>query len=61
MLADRYGDDAEIYAFFNNDPRACAVRDARWFAAACQRAGLTTSRVPAAGDVRVVEPRPPQG
>jgi hypothetical protein len=57
MLAERYGPNAEIYAFFNNDPRACAVRDARWFAAACRRAGLVTTRVPAAGDVRVVEAR----
>ena len=61
MLAERYGPSAEIYAFFNNDPRACAVRDARWFAAACRRAGLVTTRVPAAGDVRLAEPRSTPG
>ncbi|MBA2529480.1 MAG: DUF72 domain-containing protein [Euzebyales bacterium] len=55
-LAERYGPDAEVFAFFNNDPRGCAVRDARWFAAACRRAGLLTTRVPDAGDIRVVEP-----
>ncbi|MGH3666441.1 MAG: DUF72 domain-containing protein [Egibacteraceae bacterium] len=47
-------DDAEVYAFFNNDPRCCAVRDARWFAAACRRAGLAVTRVPGPREVAVV-------
>lgn len=51
-LAERYA-DADVYAFFNNDPRCCAVRDARVFALACRRHGLTTTRVPGAGEVRV--------
>jgi len=45
---------AEVFAFFNNDGRACAVRDARVFALACRRAGLEPTRTPSAGDVRVV-------
>lgn len=51
-IADRYA-DADVFAFFNNDPRCCAVRDARVFAAACDRHGLDVTRVPAAGDVRL--------
>lgn len=55
-LADLYGPNAEVFAFFNNDPRGCAVRDARWFARACVRAGLDSTRVPAAQDITVVSP-----
>ena len=52
-LSETWGTDADVYVFFNNDPRACALRDARVFAAAAQRAGFETTRVPAAGDVTV--------
>jgi len=45
--------DADVYAYFNNDPGGCALRDARLFALACRRAGLATTRVPAAGQVRL--------
>lgn len=55
-VAAEFGDADDVYAFFNNDPRGCAVRDARWFAAACRRHGLTTTRVPAARDITLVEP-----
>jgi hypothetical protein len=34
-----------VYAFFNNDPEGCALRDARVFAAECTRAGLAPTRV----------------
>ena len=50
-IAALYPPEAEVFAFFNNDPRGCALRDARWFAHACGRAGLGTTRVPAAGDI----------
>jgi uncharacterized protein YecE (DUF72 family) len=50
-LAETYGPTPEVFAFFNNDPRGCAIRDARWFAQACMRAGLSTTRVPAAGEI----------
>jgi uncharacterized protein YecE (DUF72 family) len=38
---------ADVYVFFNNDPRGCAVRDAVRFQAHAARAGLPASRVPA--------------
>lgn len=43
----------DVYAFFNNDPCACALRDARRFAAAVTRAGLETTRVPSRGVVHL--------
>lgn len=51
--AARRGDDADVYAFFNNDPEGCAVRDARVFAGASERAGLIPTRVPAAAETKV--------
>lgn len=44
--ARRISDDAFVY--FNNDPGGCALRDARLFAQAVSRAGLTPTRVPPA-------------
>lgn len=55
-IAATYTPDEDVYAFFNNDPRGCAVRDARWFAAACARSGLAATRVPAARDITLVQP-----
>ncbi|HYZ46541.1 MAG TPA: DUF72 domain-containing protein [Actinomycetota bacterium] len=45
-LADNWAPTEDVYAFFNNDPRGCALRDARLFARDCERAGLTATRVP---------------
>jgi len=45
--------EAEVFCYFNNDFRACAVRDAISFAGLARQAGLTPSRVPAAAEVRV--------
>ena len=45
------GDDA--YVYFNNDGRACALRDARVFALAAEKVGLEVTRVPASGEVHV--------
>ncbi len=53
-LAECWSTDEDVYVFFNNDHRACAVRDARVFAAACIRAGLEPTRVPGPSDVTVV-------
>lgn len=53
LLAQLYG-GRDVFVFFNNDPRCCAVRDARLFALACRRHGLEPTRVPDAHDVRVV-------
>lgn len=41
-----WGDGADVYAFFNNDPGCAAVRDAAAFARCCAEAGLPVSRVP---------------
>jgi uncharacterized protein YecE (DUF72 family) len=43
-LAARFGPEEDVYVYFNNDPRACAVRDARRFAAAVGGAGLVPTR-----------------
>lgn len=43
----------DVYFFFNNDPRCCAVDNARTFAIRAGARGLHPTRVPAAGDVRV--------
>lgn len=53
-LAELMSPTADSYVYFNNDTRACAVRDAHVFALAAERAGLHPTRVPAARDVRVV-------
>lgn len=55
-LADTYPATATIYAYFNNDTNACALRDASRFADAVERAGLRATRVPDAGSVHVVRP-----
>jgi uncharacterized protein YecE (DUF72 family) len=44
-IAEQWNRDDDVYAYFNNDGRACALRDARVFAAACERAGLAPTRV----------------
>ena len=50
-LASEWRSGADVFVYFNNDPRACALRDARVFAGAAQRAGLHPTRIPAAADV----------
>lgn len=52
MLSEIFGADADVYAYFNNDPLGCALRDASAFAIACERVGLHATRVAAASDVR---------
>jgi uncharacterized protein YecE (DUF72 family) len=51
-LADTWG-DADIFAFFNNDERGCAVRDATVLARTARQTGLSPTRVPETGEVRV--------
>jgi uncharacterized protein YecE (DUF72 family) len=48
-----WGPDADVFVYFNNDPQACALRDARVFGALAARAGLHPTRVPGPRDVRV--------
>ena len=50
-MADLWGPAATVYAYFNNDPDGCAVRDARRFAQAATRARLSPTRVPRADEV----------
>lgn len=45
-LAREFKPDEDAYAYFNNDHRCCAVRDAAVFALAAGRAGLQATRVP---------------
>jgi uncharacterized protein YecE (DUF72 family) len=52
-LRERWGRKAEVWAFFNNDTHACALRDARRFHHACVSVGLAPTRVPGRGEVSV--------
>jgi uncharacterized protein YecE (DUF72 family) len=52
-LAELWPSSADLYVYFNNDPRGCAPRDARRFAAACRREGLEPGRVPGPRETRV--------
>jgi uncharacterized protein YecE (DUF72 family) len=53
-LAEQWPATADGFVFFNNDQRACAVRDAARFAVLAGRAGLEPTRAPEPSDVRVV-------
>jgi uncharacterized protein YecE (DUF72 family) len=55
-LADCWTDDADCFVYFNNDPRACAVRDAAVFAEAWRALGRTVTRAPRPDDTVVVGP-----
>lgn len=52
-IAKRWTADADVFVYFNNDQRACAVRDATRFARLAARAGLKPTRVPATVPVPV--------
>jgi uncharacterized protein YecE (DUF72 family) len=52
-LAQVWTDDSQVFVFFNNDTRGCAVRNAREFARAAQRWGFRATRVPRASDIDV--------
>jgi uncharacterized protein YecE (DUF72 family) len=53
-LAQEWGSQVDIYVYFNNDTRGCALRDARMFHHAATRAGLNPTRIPQADEVRVL-------
>jgi uncharacterized protein YecE (DUF72 family) len=44
-LAALFSPEDDVYAYFNNDPRGCAVRDAQRFAAEVEKVGLAPTRV----------------
>jgi len=52
-VTDLWSPDEDVFAYFNNDPRACALRDAIVFAEQVGRCGMPTTRVPGHHDVRV--------
>jgi uncharacterized protein YecE (DUF72 family) len=53
LVADTYGPDATIFAYFNNDPEACALIDAYHFAEDVRRAGLLPTRTAEWWEIRV--------
>lgn len=52
-IAQQWSGRSDVFVFFNNDARGCAVRDAHQLALALRRAGLTPSRMPSAEDVHL--------
>jgi uncharacterized protein YecE (DUF72 family) len=52
-LAEHWTPEEDAYVYFNNDPRACALRDGRLFALAGRRNGWPTTRIPGSDEVRV--------
>lgn len=43
-LASLFDDEEDVYVYFNNDPRGCAVRDAKRFAMSLSAVGLSPTR-----------------
>ena len=52
-IAGLWSPDEDVYCYFNNDGRACALRDAIVFARLANNCGLSTTRVPREDEVRV--------
>jgi uncharacterized protein YecE (DUF72 family) len=52
-ITEHWDPKETVYAFFNNDPEGCAIRDSIWFAEECSKLGWETSRVPTHDDVTV--------
>jgi uncharacterized protein YecE (DUF72 family) len=52
-LVDHWPKAADGYVFFNNDARACAVRNAARFAVFAERTGLKPTRTPKPSDIRI--------
>ncbi|HWF58378.1 MAG TPA: DUF72 domain-containing protein [Candidatus Dormibacteraeota bacterium] len=52
-VSQLWHDGEDVYVFFNNDHRGCAVRDAVRFAGHAARTGLHPSRVPPLGEAPV--------
>ena len=53
-IAELWPSHADVFAFFNNDHRCCAVRDAAVFARLAERAGLDVTRTPEPSEVALV-------
>ncbi len=52
-IADTWSPDADVFAYFNNDRHACALRNAITFADLARDAGLNPSRVPPPSDLHL--------
>jgi uncharacterized protein YecE (DUF72 family) len=52
-LHDLFGNEADGYAYFNNDGHGCALRDAVAFARFAREAGMSAGRVPDRGETAV--------
>jgi uncharacterized protein YecE (DUF72 family) len=50
LVARLWGPDRDVFCYFNNDHRACAVRDAAAFAGMARKVGLRPSRTPDEGE-----------
>ena len=55
-LAEMWGPEADIYVYFNNDPRACAIRDVIVFSELLHDVGLSPTRVPKMSEVTLAKP-----
>ncbi len=53
QLCELFAPEARLYVYFNNDPRGCAVHDARRMAELFERLGRETTRVPPAAEATV--------
>lgn len=53
QVAGEWSAGEDVYVYFNNDPRACALRDAHVFALAGRRTGRAVTRTPPPRDVRI--------
>jgi hypothetical protein len=52
-LSTEWKPDDDAFVYFNNDHRACALRDARVFALVGRHDGWPGTRIPAADEVRL--------
>ncbi len=52
-IAERWSPDADVFAYFNNDRRGCALRDAITFANLAADSGLRPTRVPPPTDLHL--------
>jgi uncharacterized protein YecE (DUF72 family) len=53
-VTECWSDGEDVYVYFNNDPNACAVANARTFAHMLEGVGRVVTRVPGRGEVHVV-------
>jgi uncharacterized protein YecE (DUF72 family) len=56
-LAGMWSPDDDVYVYFNNDPRGCAIRDAAVFAGEMATLGFRHGRVPAGGEITLGDQR----